>query len=382
MINLLREGDNIGQLTHDLETEVSNSLVKLKTGLDAISTDAPLFLHVKKDLGLSWGFYYQNALRTIDYDDLRAQAEPLLATIGAIAKEKGSRANIFTYNEHRRIGSTVWSKFAEEPDVPLGILALRWDLDEHHSKLTVEEARIARELEGKTTLDESGKVTNRVNPDVKDSYHFVSPQRKAELIELEQNTVRALADITREAYRRHEEAYGELFAKVKDYMVGKLSTPEMKAVHEKAGFGAELIERAWLMSFHYGFRDHMLTPQEIMMSGRKVERKYRQKPYVPIGIQAGAFSVEEIKKLRGQEKNFPSYTRAFSKWRMPFRLSLEPLTDNGETIRGPTICDEETHEPYERGSKLVEYYIENYVNKRQAKAHFARPQDWYYKQVS
>ena len=118
------------------------------------------------------------------------------------------------------------------------------------------------------------------------------------------------------------------------------------------------------------------------MSGRKVEHKYRQKPYVPIGIQAGVFSVEEIKKLREQEKSFPSYTRAFSKWRMPFRLSIEPLTDKGETTRGPTICDEQTHEPSERGSKLVEFYIENYVSKGQAKAHFARPQDWYFRQAS
>ncbi len=380
MINLLEVGDNIGQLTKDLETRVSNSLGRLRASLEAIPTDAPLFLHVKKDLELSWGAYSQKSLDIIGYGDLRVQAVPLLEQIEAIAREKGSRANILTHSEHRRSGSTVWDKFAEEPDIPLGILALRWNLDEGHQKLTVEEARIARELRGKTTLDESGKVTGRVNSDVKDSYHFLPSQRKAEIIELEQNAVRALGDIAREAYRRHEETYRESLAKLKEYMVGKFSTPEILAINNKVGFGAELIERVWLMSFHYGFRDYMLTPQEIIMSGRKVERKYRQKPYVPIGIQSGAFSAEEIKILREQEKSFPSYTRAFSKWRMPFRLSLEPLADSGETTRGPTICDEQTHEPLERGSPRIVSYIEDYVSKGQAKAHFARPQDWYFRQ--
>ena len=65
MINLLREGDNIGQLTTDLETEVANSLVKLKTGLDAIPTDAPLFLHVKKDLGLSPSFEFPKEMMNL-----------------------------------------------------------------------------------------------------------------------------------------------------------------------------------------------------------------------------------------------------------------------------------------------------------------------------
>lgn len=365
-------------LVSKVEELTREFLENFRRKLDSCIPQVKEFLSGERDC-YEFGSTYGEYTRNINFADLEKTAEGLLTSLEKLGREKGFRSNIKTYNEHQAIRSTVWGKYAEKPDVPLGVLNMLWQNTESGEALTIEEARKARELYGLTTLDENGAVTDRKNDAVKDSYYFLSTARRAEVIELEKNLLAELEALSKQVYTRKKELLEGFIIYLDDFISGKHTILDLLEKSEEVKgvtgiFGLDfsrteprasknLLDQARELSYHEGYRDSYLTPQELTILGRPIDPKYLNKPWTPIGIQDGTLSIEDAKAVRGREKEIRWNTSVFNGFEMSFPIKLEELNADGETINGPNGTN----------AKMAQHF------KDRANVPYSRPTDWYHK---
>lgn len=318
------------------------------------------------------------------------QAAPLLSELGDFTEEKGFRwiSGLSTPREHREIGSTNWIGYFEaDPDVPVPLIHDRL-LAAGDERLkgqksfgyTVEELDRARRLIGQTALDlETGRLTDEIDEEAaSDPYHFLSPERKAEVVAREQIILNRLHALAMAGVRDFEPAWG-MVPLLSNYMDGKLTSPQMREAYERIvtskGFDlnlSEAIKEAKQIAFGSGNWDRILTPQEILLRFKaKVDKRYKSRPYTPLAIQDGE-PIEEIEKLRQGEGSMV-VTSGILPYAMPFGFRIEVLDDQGSTVKSPTFLDRHELEPAE-DDRFKEHFAST------ISVPFARQDDWYYRQ--
>lgn len=320
-----------------------------------------------------------------------------VATIGeikAIVREKGFRfkAALFSSREHKTVGSSGYGGiyWETDPDVPIPLLHTRLAaaglivLKERDTQntMTIDEADHARRLVGMTRLDlTTGRVTKEVDKTAAaDSYYFLSPGRRVEVINREQELMVGVEEITRQTIDEHSSTQDFLCAMIA-YGNGKMLTPELQARYKEILSRASERHQIVLVNqlrdlkqivFETGLRDFMLTPQEILLrEGGVVDSLYLAQPYVPLAVQDG-LSAAEIAKLRRGENSMVVNANILE-YSMSFGFRLEELNEEGQTIKSPTFLDV-------YGDKIAEEdeeyrtYFGPLIN-----VPFARPGDWFYK---
>ena len=310
----------------------------------------------------------------------------LLKEIDAVRSEKGFRfsGSLLTPKEHRECGSSGYGLFAgpnheyDNMPVPLANLILKL---EDKEMVTVEQIRIARELDGKPTIDERGFVTGeRIK---RDSYHFLQPDALERVKQREIEIASALEILSAHLGAALKSGLDRFVQALRQYIrnVGegekRLSTKDLEAMMpvvidaqrgENVDFSG-FVQGAKAVAFALGYRDGILSPQEIIIAGRKADSGLD--PHIPVGIQTGKVRKELAAKRRAEENSFPVYTELFTDYGMPFVISLEPLLEDGATARGPRLINVQTGLPSEESM--------SHFKDKCDKIPFARPGDWFFK---
>lgn len=310
--------------------------------------------------------------KEMGFQDLEARAEQMTQIAMQMRHEKGFRSNLMTSNEHAAIGSSGYGGiYAKRPDVPVGVLVKLWNLEMLDSEaLTIEEARRARELEGRPTLDENGEVTGRINSEVKDSYHFLTPERKAEIIRMEGKLLGSIKLLSQTAYNRKQLQLDQFKIYTEGFIQGEGLTDDFlkRVIEVKRVMGIEftgVVDAARILSYAGGFRDLFLTPQEIMVMGRRVDESYLRKPWTPLALQDQSNTLQKVRDYRKRENaiELRVLTSAFTGFEMPFPIPFEDLTEEGLTVCGPNG----------RNAEMAKHF------KEIANVPYSRIHDWYFK---
>ena len=286
-----------------------------------------------------------NFSKKIGYETLEQRAKIIFKTLDDLAFEKGFRENIKTYNEHKQQGSTIWDKYSEQPDVPIGILDKLWSNGKGQTHLSVDEARIAREIVGKPTIDEKGFSTGNINPEVRDTYHFLSPERREQVILTEKGCFSELGWIFVESFSGKNDLLESFKGFYCDFIEGKYNFKEaeekVKEINAIADISlSSLIIEAKKFSYDEGYRNIYLTPQELTFLGNNYDEKYESRPHTPIGIQAGILDVEQANVFRSGDRSFIAITDLFTGFKRPLFFSLEQVGEDETTIKGVLPLDE------------------------------------------
>ncbi len=321
--------------------------------------------------------------------DYQERAAALLAEVGDIVHEKGfvHSPALDTPREHEQMGSSGYGGifFETDPDIPVPLLHDRLVAEGkleriYNYSFTVDQLDRARRLEGMTTLDlATGRVTDEKDEAAAhDSYHFLAPGRRAEVIAREQAIVQELAELASLGVVRYEPATG-IVDVIAEYMDGRVTSPQMQELYEGLVMSkgdlidlAPVIKEAKQLAFGTGKWDHILTPQEILLrikTKTKVPKQYLAHPYTPLAIQDGV-SAEEVARLRQGEQSMV-VTSNMSGYEMPWGFRLEELDEQGNTIQSPTILDRNKLAPIED-----DHFKTSFAS---IVVPFARPADWYYK---
>lgn len=319
----------------------------------------------------------------------------VVAEIDGIVREKGfiDSEALWTPREHHELGSSGYGGiYAEtDPDIPVPILRdqliksgkMDPEEDPNSTIFTIEEVDRARRLMGMITLDpETGRVTGQIDEEAaNDSYIYLSPERRAEVMAREVEILAEVAEIAKKAREEHEKSVAILPA-LDAYSRGERAFVEVKDLYHAVL--ARLSERDRLnldgpikelrkIAFAAGKWDHLLTPQEILLRvGAGIDERYLAKPYTPIAVQDGE-PAEEVSRLREAEGSIVVNT-ALLEYERPFGFRLEDLGENGDTSKSPTFLAEEFGEE-EMSERAVEFYKDQVRN-----FPFARPEDWYYQE--
>lgn len=318
----------------------------------------------------------------------QAQARAMFDEIGAIFHEKGFRfrAALLTPREHREVGSSGYEKYYDlDPDVPIPLLQRRLiaegkrDFDPSSNidtLLTVAEVDRARRLQGKPTIDiTTGRVTGQVDKTAAtDSYFFLSPERREQVIKREQEILEGLKAISDSMLADYERS-GGILDLLADYMEGKITSPQMHDYHDalvvRSFVLSEAIEEAKQLAFATGKWDHILTPQEILLRVRgKVGKLYRARPYTPLGIQDGE-PLETIAALRRGEQSMIVNSGILGDYAQPFGFRLEELDERGNTLKSPTFVDTADGTTDVESERFKDTFADR------LSFPFARPEDWY-----
>ena len=105
-----------------------------------------------------------------------------------------------------------------------------------------------------------------------------------------------------------------------------------------------------------GYRENIHTYQEHQIIGSTEWIKYAEEPYKPIGIIKGELTVNETNKARQLAKRQSAFGSYFNLDDL-VQVSLEPLDENGNTIRDPIVLNE-------RLEPLPTQYAANFPFKR------------------
>lgn len=331
---------------------------------------------------MSFAFISQEYPDNIGFD-FRYDAASLFHKLTDLAREKGFRENIESYDEHRAIASTVPDRYSQFPNFPLGVANYLFDVGIPHGEiLSITEARIARELAGKTTLNKDGTISEQHAEQSnvpRDIYRFLSPERREEVIKTEQMILKSLTQLFEIAYSQKNKKLQELEKTISEYMDGKHDIQYVRKVaqeiekdtgHMSLGIfdpvgimGFDAIETARELSYKSGNRDFYLTPQEITIMGREVDPKYLENLWTPLGIQDGTLSVKDARDIRRKEKEIRWLTDAVSGYKQYININFEQLDNEGATIAGPFK---------NFGSESIEIF------KDRARIPFSREGDWYH----
>ena len=318
-----------------------------------------------------------------------------IAEVEDIRWEKGFRfgPSLLTSREHKEIGSTGYGGiyWDTDPDIPIPILKARLlasgQLDanttQHESSsYSMDEVDHARRLAGKTRLNlATGRVTDETDPQAtNDSYYFLSPQRRGEVIQKEEELVVEAGTITQAVVAEHANN-----ATVVDilaaYIDGELTTPEFQKRYEAVmattgtkhftlNIDHDTPKEAKKLAFESGKWDRILTPQEILLRiGGRVDESYLVRPYTPLAVQDDQ-PLEEIANLRRGEQSMV-VNATILQYEMPFGFRLEELDENGNTIKSPTFLDRND------GVETIEDQARS-MYAGQINFPFARPEDWFY----
>ncbi len=334
--------------------------------------------------------FFMTALSTAAIPALRTQTEDLLTSMEQLVHEKGfrPRADIHTPGEHAGMGSTIGKIFTEtDPDVPVSILrgrliaAGRIDPYEGETAVTVEEIDKARRLSGMTTLNiQTGRATNQVDPRAAfDSYFFLSPGRKTEIIRQEDVLVASAEQIA--ISHLEEFARGaSVISALDSYSKGVIPIGSLKKIYkevvaktsgkdEKTGLDLDTyIDEVRGIAFSTGTWDRILTPQEILLRvGGEVDERYLAKPYTPLAIQDGE-PIDEIAQLRNDEGSMQVPT-SILEYNPFWHFRLEEIDQTGSTTQSPAILKTVNEE--------VGQDIKDLFGPRITMP-FVRPEDWYY----
>lgn len=365
----------LGFIRKDLTVLPQNSKKKLKTG--ELGNDVSYFTAIPQ------------AVPTL----YKEKVAGLINEINSIAHEKGFRFQpaLLTSREHQKIGSSGYEGifWETDPDVPTPILRKRLitegKLNQDKSETyTVGEIDCARRLSGMTRLDlATGRVTDEIDKEAaNDSYYFLLPERRAEVIQRESEILTEIDKITKSALEIHETSR-KILPSLELYVDGKLTTPDLQTQYasiverntEKHSLSlASQIRELKRLAVETGKWDHILTPQEIMLrAGATVDKKYLSRPYTPLAIQ-DCRNIEEIAHSRQGEKSMIINT-ALLKYEMPFGFRLEELDVEGNTIKSPTFLSKDDGETLSEDDRFREYFGPK------IKFPFARPSDWFYKET-
>lgn len=241
----------------------------------------------------------------------------------------------------------------------------------------------ARRLLGITRLDlTTGRVTDEIDQEAaKDSYYFLSPERRVEVIKRENEILAEIEKITQAALATHEGNRG-ILPSLAAYAAGELTTPDLQAQYESVL--ERNTERYSLLltsqtkelkrlAVETGKWDYILTPQEIMLRvGATVDPNYLSRPYIPLAIQDGR-NIEEIALLRQGERSIIINTTLLE-YEIPFGFRLEELDPQGNTIKSPTFLSRDDGETVIEDARFCENFGP------QIKFPFARPMDWFYRE--
>jgi hypothetical protein len=122
-----------------------------------------------------------------------------------------------------------------------------------------------------------------------------------------------------------------------------LSLGERDQFQEYIKLGEEVQE--WMYSL--GYRSNIMTLQEHNMIGSSGTNNSEDiDPYTPIGLVEDGLTLGEVKTARDLEKHFLSYSIGFifnegDSQQDVIPVSLEPLGNDGKTIRDPQPLDKD-----------------------------------------
>jgi hypothetical protein len=314
--------------------------------------------------------------------------EFLFAKSGAIKAKKGFRYSgaLMSSREHKQCGSTVYVGYAgpnnEYYDMPVALADAILKIDKKEIPMTLEEVRIARELEGMPTIDDRGFVTGEAVK--RDSYHFLQAGDVEAVKDMERKISSALGVLSSHIIYVQSAELNRFMPLLRRYLrdVGeeekRLSTYDLIAAAprirdaERGNYidFSGIAAGAKAVAFGLGYRDRILTPQEVQIAGRKTKPDFH--PHIPIGMQTGEFNRELAVRRRAEEQRFTVYNDLFSEYGNRYTISLEPLDDGGLTVRGPQLIGQDTGQPSE---ELMAFF-----KNKCRDVPFARLGDWFFKE--
>jgi hypothetical protein len=304
-----------------------------------------------------------------------------------IRSRKGYRFNELTPREHKLCGSSGYGAFAgpngEYLDMPVSLANAILKLSADMETPTIEEVRRARELEGQPTIDERGFVTGTIFK--RNSYDFLPPGEVDRVKAREMGISSAMDLVSLHTIDIQITQLANFMPSLLRYLSdagedkGRLSTPDLTAAEphmrdilsgERVNF-SEITEGAKAVAFGLGYRDGILTPQEILIAAGRRADLGAFDPHVPLGIQTKELGRGLTARRRGEEQRFTVYTNVFTgNFDYYHTISLEPLADNGSTLRGPQIINPDTGQPW---NEMTVFY------KDKCKVPHAREGDWFFK---
>lgn len=313
----------------------------------------------------------------------------LVEEVEAIRSKKGFMysSSLLTPREHRECGSSGYAGFAgpnsEYDDMPVPLANAKLQLEKDKGTVTVEAVRKARELAGMSTIDDKGYVTEKTVK--RDSYDFLLPESVSE-VKNRERSIKAAVDLLSSHVMEAQGSYSKRFLQpLRRYLknVGegpkRLSTPDLINLlpHIRDARTGEYIDfsrviaGAKAITFGLGYRDTILTPQEILIAGRKINHQGFTNPHMPMGLQGDRLDMRTASRRRAEEQWFMIYTDVFSGYDCYHAISLEPLANDGSTVREPQLTDPNTGQPLK---EIMDFYKD-----KCKEIPFARPGDWFYK---
>jgi hypothetical protein len=376
-----------GGVLRDAGKLCGNLNQSLHVAFDNIGTYATEYMTGSVDYGKWLG-------RTRDSKNIAKDDEGTLFLLGflfekaeAIKAKKGFRYSgaLMSSREHGKCGSTACTSYAgpnnEYFDMPVVLVNEKLLISADMKPMTLEEVRIARELEGMPTIDDRGFVTGE---NVKrDSYHFLPTGDVEGVKEMERKISSALGVLSSHIIDVQSAELNRFMPLLRRYLRDtgegekRLSTNDLltAAPHVRDAEKGSYIDFSGIaagakaVAFGLGRRDRILTPQEVLIAGRETKSDFH--PHIPIGIQTKELDRELAARRRAEEQRFTLYTGLFSEYDNRYTISLEPLDDGGLTVRGPQLIGQDTGQPSEE--------LMNFFRDKCKEVPFARPGDWFFK---
>ncbi len=339
-------------------------------------------------------------------EEFKQRMGDLTAEVEKICWDKGFRYSgaLLTPNEHDRCGSTRGKYGDIAPNIPFPIIEsmilegkINGDLlaeeleyiegkSEDRKGLSLEEVDRARRLSGNTRLNlETGEATKEIDEEAsKDSYYFLNEDEKASVVARESKVLTGVSQIMAEVSGSLKGKLSILSQKIQAYSKGEVSTANLLQAHDDfcSGLGdrqefnlKRFIKHLRALNFELGYRDPILTPQEILLrSGAEVGENFTGQPYTPLAIQDRSLSVEEVRRLRDGECGVMIITTQVQGMGdypdSTFRL--ETLDDTGKTVTSPNLVDRD-----DPGAEMSEQYREMIAPEFAKNFPFPRDDDWF-----
>jgi len=339
-----------------------------------------------------WNMVYIPAEGILEDNPDFFQAIKVLAEKAAVIYDKKGflyRPFLYSSGEHRDVGSTGFESYSGEDgeyrNIPIPLVKKILNIEDDRD-VTLEQIKRARALQGMPTIDENGFIIDKVIK--RDSYDFLDSEIVDSVKEEELEIKVDLENVSSEILNIYSALMNDFIAKVNDYLKDagegdeRISTPFLISlapkIKDRNGYidFNRLVINAKGVAFGVGYRDRILTPQELAFAGRYGDEHQGLDPHIPLGIQRDEIDTDLASTRRGEEKFFTIYTGMFTGFESPATISLEPLGDNSRTVQGPQLVSSDTGETSE---KLTNFYKEKF-SELPEKAPFTREGDWFFKE--
>lgn len=379
----------------ELTSRIDNFLTELGDSARSAGDEVRAVLDSPKNFVIASSRIMKTYLQNSSDAEFRARHNALYLRLVEHCHSLGFRfgSQLMTPSEHERIGSTVWIRYGElDPELPTqiahGILidqgALEDTEEQRAQVMTIEEVDRARRLQGMTALDpKTGHITDEKDLEAAgDKFHFIPIEHRPDFLAEEASIIAGYEDLAMNVLAIVE-SMRSIIGDLKAFYEGRMPMMQllMNVDHFKrtfpSGYSISQLDELCLAATELGRFDKYLTPQEILIRcGGAVDDRYLANPYVPIGVQDG-LDVAQVTMFR--QAMFSSLlvtSEIIGDYENRYRISLEPLNDEGATESGPRLLERENPYAYEADPWYEEYTSEE---NKQVKIPFARPGDWYYK---